>query len=120
MAIIDVISEDGSPGTYKAVEISYGWDLEEREKFDSGDFVKDWYNCVKFTVEKFAGEDERVMYSSSVDHFIMDSNMYRTKFLSVDEEGDRISLENDGPGLDFFVEKEDYTWEKLRARCDDE
>lgn len=122
MAIISIDSEEFKPETYKAVEIHHGDNLKEIKRFDSGDFVKDWYDCNKFVVEKYAGRDEHIMCSSSVDHFISDGAKFKSKYLAVDVYIKEINLVDDhNAGMEFFIEiDKEYTWAELRKRCNDE
>jgi hypothetical protein len=123
MAIVSIDSEEMLTETYKAVEIHYGDGLKEVKRFDSGDFVKDWYDCNKFIVKSFAGKNEHVMCSSSVDHFIIDGTEFKSMYLVVDVgKKNKVKLVKEhGAGLEFFVENDkEYTWSELRKRCGDE
>jgi hypothetical protein len=68
MALIKVIYNDGNKANlnYKSVEIIFE---KCKKTFDTGNFVKDWFDCVNFIVENRV---KHFSYSSSVDHFITD------------------------------------------------
>lgn len=115
-------NEGGKPDL--AYEGIYLWETYPEKKetlFNSGDFVKDWYYLTKHVINN-THEDERVMGSSSVDHFFMDG---------ADELYDEAYLHDDGNGYDlhydtltnrirFYVPKGTKpTWNELRELCGD-
>lgn len=93
----------------------------EKILFNSGDFVKDWYDLTKYVIQN-VGEYEPVAGSSTVDHFFMDG---------ADELYDDVYLHDDGNGYDlhytyipdrvrFFVLKGTKpTWKELKEICGD-
>jgi len=93
---------------------------EKKILFNSGDFVKDWYDLIKHIIQNT--EDEPIAGSSTVDHFFMDG---------ADELYDEAYLHDDGNGYDlhyeympeifkFFVLKGTKpTWLELRELCGD-
>lgn len=102
---------------YESVEVHYGEDLKEKIFFNSGNFVKDWYDRVKFIVMQIS-DDEFHTCSSSIDHFIMDGAQYDRAWLKGVElvyEGysirDAIQL--------FVPENTKPTWIELREMCGD-
>lgn len=116
MAVRDIKYEEGTDTGYEYVEISYG--DNEVKKFDSGDFVKDWFACMKFIT--FSDINEPIMNSSSVDHFIMDGAPYDSAYLVPQAGGSYLSYEYIEDGLEFFIPKGTKpTWEELKTKCDD-
>ena len=125
MAIRGITYEEPLPDTYKNVDISYDKIGEPSVRiFNTGNFVKDWYDLVKWII--FAELQEPLCNSSSVDHFIMDGAPYDSavlKFKSDDtpylDYAHDYLLGGDN-GIEFFVEKNtEPTWEELKKLCDD-
>jgi hypothetical protein len=101
---------------YKSVEVHYGKNLKEKIFFKSGDFVKDWYDRVKFIIMQINDEEYHTC-SSSVNHFIMDG-AYETAWLK----GASLVYEDfeEHDGIELFVpEGTKPTWEELREMCGD-
>lgn len=115
MAIISIDYDEPKPETYRGVEISTRDNKDKR--FDSGDFIKDWFNVIKYTNTEI--EDGYVMYSSSVDHFIMDGAPFDSKYLiMVDDKPVLVTPAISNEGLELFVkEQENPTWEELKEYC---
>ncbi len=78
MAFLFVRYDDGKPSTYTGLEMNYEINGKKRTKrFNTGDAVIDFYNYMRFLAnasKEFYAENYCVSHSSSVDHFIMDSN----------------------------------------------
>lgn len=126
MAYINInYNEGGEPLNYQNVTI--GSMLNNNSKvFESGDFVKDWFNVIKCYFQEMG--DEPLLSSSSVDHFFMDGADYDDAYLH---------FENDMPvlkyvdrnnknwyndpiveGIELFVEPGTQpTWEELKEYC---
>jgi hypothetical protein len=126
MAYINInYNEGGEPLNYQNVTI--GSMLNNNSKvFESGDFVKDWFNVIKCYFQEMG--DEPLLSSSSVDHFFMDG---------ADYDGAYLHFENDMPvlkyvdrnnknwyndpiveGIELFVEPGTQpTWEELKEYC---
>ena len=95
-------------------------------EFDSGDFVKDWYDGLKWFIQSEL--EEHLCNSSSVDHFIMDGGheLYDSVYLKFKEDGtpwldyahDYILFGENGLEL-FVVKGTEPTWEELREICND-
>jgi hypothetical protein len=121
MAVIGVNYTDGlKKGTleYVSVDLSFGSPTEVKV-FETGNFVKDWYNMRKFLIQKVLEHEPYASTSSSVDHFIMDGTPYDSGYLIYDEElakhvlkyGNELAFE----GIEFFVpEGTQPTWEELK------
>lgn len=119
MGVIGVHYNDGGKPElgYEAVFVYFG--LQEK-LFNTGDFVRDWYDAMKFIIK-----DESVVnefpwgHSSSVDHFFMDGAPY-DRLRLVPHPDDTFTLEDVSEGLSFFVhEGTTPTWEELREYCGD-
>ena len=120
MAVIDIIYNEGGKPTldYKSVGMSYSVDGErQKKKFNSGDFVKDWYDAIKWIIQSKI--EEPVCNSSSVDHFIMDGAPYDSAYLVID--GDKPTLHYEYcEEIELFVSKGTKpTWKELKKICDD-
>lgn len=114
---------------YESVVLSYG--DNKKEFFNSGDFVKDWFNFTRFVVVEEIPNKEFVCYSSSVDHFIMDGAKVDSAYLHF--EGDVPILKYiDKSDEKWFMNQQDIyekcieifvdegttpTWNELRVRC---
>jgi len=122
MAVRGIIyNEGGNPLNYEAVTISTTDNGDH--KWDSGDFVRDWYFSTKFIL--MGGlKGEVGCNSSSVDHFIMDDAPFESVYLIFDE-GNNPTLTNqydlDGHNIELFVPTgTQLTWEELRDVCGDQ
>jgi len=120
MSFTSINYEEPQPETYKSVEI---FDVNDKKTlFESGDFVKDWYDRIKFLIYELENEPFH-MGSSSIDHFIMDGAPFDSAYLKLDkDENPYLDYEFDyeNRGTEFFVEKGTTpTWEELREICKD-
>ena len=119
MAVKNIRYEEGTNTGYKYVEISYG--DGEVKKFDSGDFVKDWFACMKFIIFSDISTNEPIINSSSIDHFIMDGAPYDSAYLIPAEGNTQLSYEYQEDRLEFFVPRGTKpTWEEMKVKYDDE
>jgi len=116
MAVKRIRYEEGTDTGYECVELCYG--ENEVKKFDSGDFVKDWYDCMKHII--LGDLNEPIMNSSSVDHFIMDGAPYDSAYLIPDDENTQLFYEYSDKRLEFFVPRGTKpTWSELKEMCGD-
>lgn len=133
MAVISISYDEGNKKElgYKSVNLSYN-NIKDKKSFNSGDFVKDWYDCLKFLIIKNIVDDEPLIHSSSVDHFIMDGAKFDSAYLHTKKEEtvlkytsntlNTIYLDYDicEDGIEFFVpEGTKPTWEEHRELCGD-
>lgn len=97
--------------------------------FNSGNFVKDWFDAKKKYLQEFS-ENEPLSGSSTCNHFIMDGAKFDSAYLHIDGETpilkyvDRtdpkwyITQEDIFNGLEMFVpEGTQPTWEELKEIC---
>jgi hypothetical protein len=123
MAVIGISYNEGRKNlAYKSVDIRYGAKFDKTKVFDSGDFVKDWYDCNKFIITKLYEKEFHFSNSSSVDNFIMDGAPYRSAYLKTTETTAELVYEHDfnDRGIEFFVKKGTKpTWNELRVLCGD-
>ena len=107
-----------NPVDYKNVYLHFcGGDKEFI--FDSGNFVKDWYDAKKKFVE-FHEDEVSLGASSSVDQFIMDGAPYESAYLVFknDDDNGELVYEYDEKGWEMFVPKGiKPTWEQLKEMC---
>jgi hypothetical protein len=115
MAVIGVRYDEPNVDKYECVRINYNG-LEDEKIFNSGDFVKDWYDCIKFMVHE-VNDGEPVMYSSSVDNFMMDGAKFDSaRLVEVDGKFD-LAYEY-SEAIEFFVkEGTKPSWDELHAIC---
>lgn len=121
MAVIGINYEEPNHSTYKSVRISYSNNSKEKV-FDSGNFVKDWFDCNKFITTKLLDKEYGFSNSSSVDHFIMDGAPYQSAYLNTKDGGTTWELyyeyDHQDPGYEFFVaEGTKPTWKELKEIC---
>lgn len=134
MAYTTINYRDGEKDNlaYESVEIHYGRGKGEKKRFfNTGNFVKDWFDCNKFKVMELSETEPFFTHSSSVDHFIMDGAPYDSAYLHM--EGDKGVLkyvDRTDPmylisqqdiyegGTEFFVpEGTKPTWDELKEMC---
>lgn len=113
---------------YKSVCLSY---KEGKKIFNSGDFVKDWFDCKGFAVNEGIINKEPIMHSSSVDHFLMDGAKFESAYLHLENDEPVLKYIDrsdpnwyitqrhiDEDGWEFFVDEGTKpTWNELRVRC---
>lgn len=98
--------------------------------FKTGNFIKDWYNAMKFFINDLNDNDPRLSGSSTCDHFIMDGAEFDSAYLHVvndkpilkyiDRSVENWYLTDVDKGIEFFVkEGTTPTWEELRELCGD-
>lgn len=124
MAVINIDYDDGNKQNlgYKSVEVLYGKNTNEKKVFDSGNFVKDWFNCIKFCMLDIPKKEYPVMFSSSVDNFIMDGALYDSAYFIYENSanGEHLKYGNewDGKGIEHFVPRGTKpTWKELKEMC---
>jgi hypothetical protein len=125
MAVYGINYDEGNRKDlgYKSVDISYGY-LKKEKVFDSGNFVKDWFDLVKFIIMELSGAEPHFSGSSSVNHFFMDGadELYDEAYL-VDATVDGklksvLSYDYDEDAIRFYVPKGTQpTWEELKEMC---
>lgn len=123
MAVVNVDYNEGAENGelgYKSIILS-NTDNNADEKFNTGDFVQDWFNLTKYVM---MNELQYVGMSSSVDHFIMDGGheLYDSMYLVFDIDKNKWELSNDftEEGYEFFVPKgHKFTWEKMKEIYND-
>lgn len=120
MAVYGIDYDDGNKKKlgYKSVSISYD-NLKKEKIFNSGNFVKDWYDLVKFMIMELSKTEPHFIGSSSVDHFFMDGAKFDEAYL-VDENEKSVlkygSYYKDG--IIFYVpEGTQPTWKELKEIC---
>ncbi len=121
MAFISINYDDGNTDNlgYQSVEITYDKETCNR-KFDTGDFVKDWFHALKWLITKC--ENENIVHSTSVNHFIMDGAPYTSVYLMSDKKGNNYfyygRVREVQEGIEFFVPKGSQpTWDELKNIC---
>lgn len=134
MAYTTINYNDGEKDNlgYESVEIHYGRGRNEKKKFfNTGNFVKDWFDLKKLQITELSDTEPFFTHSSSVDHFIMDGAPYDSAYLYM--EGEKAVLkyiDRTDPmylisqqdiyegGIEFFVpEGTQPTWEELKEMC---
>lgn len=95
--------------------------------FNSGNFVKDWFDAKKKYLQEFS-ENEPLSGSSTCYHFIMDGAKFDSGYLHMDGEtpvlkyidrtNEKWYLTNIDEGWEMFVpEGTQPTWEELKEMC---
>jgi hypothetical protein len=126
MAVYGINYDEGNEKDlgYKSVDISYG-NLKEQKIFNSGNFVKDWYDLVKFIIMELSKTESHFIGSSSTDHFFMDGAKFDEAYLvdGIVNGETKSVLKYDGnneeeDGILFYVpEGTQPTWAELKEMC---
>ena len=125
MAITSIIYTEPDQTTYNGVKIEYG--DNSIKVFNSGNFIKDWYLSIKFKMKELIDCEPFFISSSSVDHFIMDGELYESVRIVLDElNNPKLAYNGDDVtnvtafGSQLFVEKgKRYTFEELKSKCNE-
>ena len=82
MAVIGIHYKDGkSPiDTYESVYIHT---INGEFTFDSGNFIKDWFDAKRKYITDLNDTEPYFSHSSSVDHFIMDGAPFESGYLHI-------------------------------------
>jgi len=121
MAVYGINYEEPKPETYESIYVNYG---EQKVKaFESGNFVKDWFDLLKFIVIELSETESHFVGSSTVDHFFMDGadELYDEAFLITDEQGvSELCYGNfEGMGMKLYVPTGTKpTWVELKEMCE--
>ena len=110
----------GNPPIYQSVDISYS--DHKKKFFKSGDFVKDWYDHVRFIIMELSQSGEYFMNSSTVDHFIMDGAPYISAYMIFDNNKCELKYGNQyfDKGIELFVHKGTRpSWRTIKDRYND-
>jgi hypothetical protein len=119
MAVIGINYDEGNKKNlgYKSVDISYG-NPSEVMVFETGNFLKDWYNMRKFMIQNLSDSEFHFCQSSSVNHFIMDGAPYDSAWLKIENGKPVLMYEYNEDLMEFFVpEGTKPTWEQLKEMC---
>lgn len=122
MAIISIQYDEGNKQNlgYKSVLIDYGDDLKEKKLFNTGDFIKDWYDMRKFMIKTLHNSEQFFINSSTVDHFLMDGAPYDSAYLQTHDDGTPyLSYIFGEDEIEFFVPRGTKpTFDELKAMCE--
>jgi hypothetical protein len=115
MAFVSISYDEPNQNEYESVNVSSRKD-DKTVKFDSGNFVKDWWDAMKYLIVELEWEYP-TSFSSSVGHFITDGDNYDSMYLVDDEDspkGSELQSEYTEDGIEFFVPKgTQLTWLEL-------
>ena len=125
---IEIDPSDPSYFKYESVRLHT---RKEKFVFNSGNFVKDWYDAKKKYME-IMDEEPYLSASSSVNHFQWDGGKFDSAYLhNVDEKPVLKYVDESNPnylytqmdvyekGWEFFVpEGTKPTWEELKEMCE--
>jgi hypothetical protein len=122
MAVYGINYDEGNKKNlgYQSVRISYGKD--EKKVFNSGNFVKDWFDLVKFIIMELSQTESHFVGSSDVDHFFMDGadELYDEAYIVTDETGvSELCYGNfEEMGIKVYVSAGTQpTWKELKEMC---
>lgn len=118
-----------TPGGLKYNSVYVHYDGGKEKVFESGNFIKDWFDAKGFFARGLMDKEPYLSGSSTCDHFIMDGAPYDSAYLHiiddkpvlkyVDRSDDLFTQRQvwDG-GWEFFVEEGiQPTWEELKEIC---
>lgn len=112
MAVVSIDYEEPNQNEYISVKVSSRKD-DKTVKFDSGNFVKDWWDAMKYLIIDLEWEYP-TSFSSSVDNFITDGDKYDSMYLVEKDEVNELQSEYDEDGIEFFVPNgTQLTWKEL-------
>jgi len=126
MYFISVKYTEPNQDSYKCISLK-NTNNNKEILFDSGDFVVDHYWLNKYIV--FIPEDkyDHISASSSLDHFIMDGDKYKSRFLKslsgkeepffdfyTKKEIDDMNLSDLNKQVEVFVLPEHKTWQQVK------
>ena len=92
---------------------------EENKQFSSGNFVKDWYDAMKYFIN--SEFEEHLSFSSTVDHFISDGAPYDSAYLKFKDDKPYLTnrYDDENIGIEFFIpENTTPTWEEFKKLCE--
>lgn len=120
MAVYGINYDEGNKKLdYESVYIScYNKDLNR--VFDTGNFVKDWFNLVKYVITELYEIESYFTGSSTVDHFFMDGadELYDVAFLKTDGDVELIYEKSSVDYVKLYVPKGTKpTWNELKDMC---
>jgi hypothetical protein len=87
--------------------------------FNSGDFVKDWFECTKYAITEIS-ENEHISNSSTVDHFIMDGAKFDSAYMLMENGPVELcyTYDHNHPRIELFVEEGTKpSWLELKEYC---
>ena len=117
---ISIDYDDENQSSYKGVIVTYNANI--KKVFNTGDFVKDWYNLNKFLEIELP--NTRFTILSSVDHFLMDSDSFESSYLKFDDnELPYLTKVFDfkNQGVELFIKKgTNPTWKDLKKYCNND
>lgn len=117
MAFVSISYEEPNQDKYESVNVSQRF-KDETKKFNSGNFVKDWWDAMKYLIMELQW-DSPTSFSSSVNHFIMDGDEYDSMYLVNGDNGHELQSEYTEDGIEFFVHKGTTpTWKELKDYCE--
>ena len=125
---IEIDPSDANYLKYESVILHHN---NGEEIFNSGNFIKDWFNCKEYYAKNILVEDPYLSSSSSCDHFFMDGAKFDSAYLHfVDDkpvlkyidtsDENYILTQRDiyEGGWEFFViEGTKPTWDELKEMC---
>lgn len=125
---IDIDPSDANYLKYESVYLHY---KDGEKTFNSGNFIKDWFDAKRFYDENISVEDPYLSDSSSCNHFFMDGAKFDSAYLhfmddkpvlkyidTTDEYYFQTQREIYENGWEFFViEGTKPTWEELKEMC---
>jgi hypothetical protein len=119
-----------TPGGLKYKSV-YLYHQDDEKVFDSGNFIKDWFDAKRFFSQELMDTEPHLSASSSCDHFHMDGADFDSAYLHVVDGKPVLKYVNtEDPnwfmtqrdvyenGWEFFVkEGTQPTWEELKEIC---
>lgn len=121
MAVYGINYDEGNEQDlgYKSVRIHYGED--EEKVFNSGNFIKDWFDLVKFIIMELNQTESHFVGSSDVDHFFMDGadELYDEACLNINDGDAKLEyVQEELDAIKLYVPKGTQpTWKELKEMC---
>jgi hypothetical protein len=120
-----------TPGGLKYNSVYVHYNGGDEKVFDSGNFIKDWFDAKRFFSKELMDKEPYLSGSSTTDHFHMDGADFDSAYLHVvDDKPVLMYVDREDPnwfmtqrdvyenGWEFFVEPGTQpTWEQLKEIC---
>lgn len=120
MAVFTINYDEGNKENlnYKSIEIHYD-SLKQKKMFDSGNFVKDWFNLIKFVITELNNTELHITGSSTIDHFFMDGadKLYDEAYLNTDDIELVYNFSSNDQCKLYVPKGTKPTWNELKEMC---
>jgi len=116
MAVISINCEEFTQKNIESVEVYLGHQkFGDKKIFDSGNIVKDWARAMKYIITEMPQDEFPVVFSSSVDHFLVDGDEYEMQYLNIVEGKYQLTQKKGKYGFGHIVRTgSKLSWDELK------